>query len=510
MPDRVAIYARVSSEDQAERQTIEAQLHACRERAAQRGWTVVEEFRDEGVSGSTPFEQRPEGHRLLEAAEAKLFQRVLVLCVDRLSRDVVDAAVIRRELDRRKVPLEFVLQTFDESPEGELMFSQFVAFAQYERRVIGRRTHEGRKRKVREGSYMASTTPYGYRRQRGQLVEHPDQAKVVRQVFKWAREGLGLRAIANRLNEAGVAASPNKKRKKSKWGWQPTTVAKMLRASRYIGQATYDGEPMACPALVDEATFRAAQEAMRRRQRESPRNTKNFYLLQHLVYCGHCGSRYTAKMVWTKEGPRAVYLCRQRTVHGKAAGHENVKWRWRAEELEEPVKEAIRRFLADPRRAAEQMELTAAHLREEMDRLEGQRIPLRARLEALDEEKSRVMDWARRETINEAEMVDLLGKIRADRAEAVAKLEALEAQQAKPDPREVLDALREFWTNYAGALRKFDKAARAKSVELQFKWAEWTEEEWRRAVRYFVNRVVVEDDGILTLEGLVTASPQSR
>ena len=238
--EKVAIYARVSSEDQAERQTVEAQLHACRRYAEQHDWQVVVEFRDEGVSGSVPFEERPEGRRLLEVVGDGLFSRVLVLCVDRLSRDVVDAAVVRKELDRRRTPLEFVHQSFDGTPEGELQYNIFASFAQYERRVIGRRTHEGRRREVRDnGKYMASITPYGYRREEGRLVEDPEQAEVVRRIFRWALEGDGLLVIANRLNEAGVEASPNGRGvHKSKWGWHPTTVYKLLTAPRYIGEAT--------------------------------------------------------------------------------------------------------------------------------------------------------------------------------------------------------------------------------------------------------------------------------
>ena len=155
MTSRVAIYARVSSDQQAERQTIDAQLHACREYCRRHGYAVVVEFRDEGVSGAMPFDERPEGKRLLMLASDGLFERVVVYCPDRLARDVVEAGLAMRELKRLKVATDLVSQSFDDTPEGEALFNMLMLFAQYERRVIARRTHAGRERVVRQGRYIS-------------------------------------------------------------------------------------------------------------------------------------------------------------------------------------------------------------------------------------------------------------------------------------------------------------------------------------------------------------------
>src|SRR5439155_8635404 len=141
------------------------------------------------------------------------FDKVIVLCVDRLGRDVTEAIISRKELDRRGTPLEFVTQSFDGTPEGELQYTIFAAFAQYERAVIKRRMSEGRIRRVRSGKYQLGTVPYGYRylkcicperkcavADHGTLIEREEQAKVVRQMFRWAANGDGDIAIATRLN----------------------------------------------------------------------------------------------------------------------------------------------------------------------------------------------------------------------------------------------------------------------------------------------------------------------
>src|SRR5688500_17490508 len=84
---KAAIYARVSTEDQAERATIENQIDACTRYAGQQGWDVVAQFRDEGVSGAVPLDERTQGAALLAGAARHEFDRVIMLSVDRLTRN---------------------------------------------------------------------------------------------------------------------------------------------------------------------------------------------------------------------------------------------------------------------------------------------------------------------------------------------------------------------------------------------------------------------------------------
>ncbi len=81
-------YARVSTEEQAERNTIESQLSACREWCKSQGAAVIAEFTDAGVSGTTPFDERPGGAALLAAADQ--FDTVVIYAVDRLTRDTIE------------------------------------------------------------------------------------------------------------------------------------------------------------------------------------------------------------------------------------------------------------------------------------------------------------------------------------------------------------------------------------------------------------------------------------
>lgn len=269
MTERIATYARVSTDEQAGHDTIEAQLHACREHCARSGWGVAAEFRDEGVSGTVPLDERPAGMRLLEAVGEGQFDRVVVHHLDRLARDVVECVRAFKTLRAMGAPVVSASEAWDDTPQGRLIFTIFAAFAEFENGLIRQRMMAGHARGVREGSYFASTTPYGYLRDGRGLKPDPDQAPVVRDIFTWAAVGrLKLREIAERLNGLGIPSPSHARRLayRAQSGWMPSTLYKIITAPRYVGRGHYAGETMACPALVDEGLFNAAREAIRRRR----------------------------------------------------------------------------------------------------------------------------------------------------------------------------------------------------------------------------------------------------
>lgn len=524
MKERVAIYARVSTDEQAERHTIESQIDACREYCGNQGFQVIHEFRDEGISGSIAFDQRPEGRRLLEAAGDGIFSRAVIYCVDRLGRDIIEGIVAYRKLAARGTPVEFVSQSFDDTPEGELQFNMFLSFSQYEKAVIRRRTMAGRARRVRSGKYQASHPPFGYvyNRQTGQLEPHPENAAIVRQMFQWACEGAGLKTIASRVEEKGVAPpSPSHPKRRSSWGWHFTTIHKILTAPRYIGRNTYGGEPMTCPAIVDEETFATVQRALRRRKLNSRRNTKRLYLLQHLVYCRHCGSRYAARTVTQKKGPVGIYACRKRMVYGPKAGHVGVRWRWHADELETPVKRHVLRTFVNPEYILHEARVYVEKVERDIREREDQEAVLRTRLDGLAQEELRVLEWARKGYINETQMLQELDKVRTERPDLedelgnlqqrpAAEINQAELQRLLLDLQtvKILEPIRELipeidddetWTDYSLDLLAGLPAGSA------------TDEAFRESIRTLVDRIWVEDDGSITIEGVLPGiDPQRR
>ena len=171
--EKVAIYVRVSTEDQADKQTIQIQLFGCREYANQQGWEVADEFQDEGVSGSVLLEERPAGAQLLKRAEEGAFVRVVVYRYDRLSRDTLGCLLALKRLESLSAPVCSVDEHFGNTPSGHFARTVITAVAELEKNMIRQRTMDGGARKVREGKYMASITPFGYVRENGQILPDP-------------------------------------------------------------------------------------------------------------------------------------------------------------------------------------------------------------------------------------------------------------------------------------------------------------------------------------------------
>jgi len=118
---------------------------------------------DDGVSGATPLEERPEGHRLLQDAEAGAFPAVLIYWLGRLGRSLKTILAAHERLDRVGVALRSGTEPFDTaSPIGKLLFSLLGSMTELERATIAERTTRGRDRVAREGRYTGGVIPVGY------------------------------------------------------------------------------------------------------------------------------------------------------------------------------------------------------------------------------------------------------------------------------------------------------------------------------------------------------------
>ena len=196
---------------------------------------------------------------------------------------------------------------------------------------------ESMRTKALEGKALGRPS-YGYRiGPDGRLEVVPHEADVVRLAFRlYTEEGLGIRLIAQRLNDDGV-------RTRRGGAWSLAAVHDLLRNPAYIGTSTRFGmrRPRAHPAIVAHETFRAAQDIARERRpfRRAPRTQP--FLLSGLARCGYCGNRMmgvTRKRSWKrKDGQRAravyrYYQCQSRGNEGRCGYHT-----WREPILEEAV-----------------------------------------------------------------------------------------------------------------------------------------------------------------------------
>ena len=160
---RVALYARVSTPNQARTQTIEQQLVRLKEHVQEQGWQLQDQhiFRDDGRSGTSL--NRPGLDRLRDLVRLGEVDRVLVTAPDRLARNYVHQMILLDELGHYGCPVEFLERPMSQDPHDKLLLQIRSAVAEYERTLITDRMRRGRLAKYRAGVLLPWTKPlYGY------------------------------------------------------------------------------------------------------------------------------------------------------------------------------------------------------------------------------------------------------------------------------------------------------------------------------------------------------------
>src|SRR3974390_1570574 len=151
MQERAAIYVRVSTD----KQTIENQVRELRQIAERRGWEIMAEYRDAGISGAKGRDGRPGLDQMLKDAQRRKFDVIMAWAIDRLGRSLIDLLGTIQTLEACGVDLYLDQQSIDTTtPAGKLMFQVCGAFGEFERSMIRQRIHAGLKRAVAQGKQL--------------------------------------------------------------------------------------------------------------------------------------------------------------------------------------------------------------------------------------------------------------------------------------------------------------------------------------------------------------------
>ncbi len=325
-----ALYLRKSRRD------LEAEAHGdgetlARHKAAllanaQRLGRTITEIYAEVVTGDS-IAARPEMQRLMKDVEAGKFEAVHVMEVERLARgDSLDQGLVARAFKYSDTKIITPLKIYDPNNEYDEEYFEFGLFmSRRELKTITRRQQRGRVASVLEGKWPYNKAPYGYTRvklsnQKGwTLKEQPEEAAVVRNIFRWYTDGyasadgttrrLGVSLIVRRLNEAGILSRSGR-------DWIPATVRDLLRNPAYAGWVRWGYRPAVKkivdgkvritnaraaaeditlakglhPALISQETFDRAQELLsRNKSRPGPKQMPMKNPLSGLVRCSKCG-----------------------------------------------------------------------------------------------------------------------------------------------------------------------------------------------------------------------------
>jgi site-specific DNA recombinase len=392
----IALYARVSSDQQAQQSTVESQVSALRQRALADGHHVLPDdiYTDEGFSGATLI--RPALERLRDRIAEGAIDILYVHSPDRLARRYAYQVLLLEECATRGVSVVFLQGPSAQNAEDALLVQVQGMIAEYERAKILERCRRGKIHRARQGLINPlSGAPYGYLYVRKSDTEPAryeillPEAKVVRRIFKaLVHQQKSIGEIVRTLNAEGVPTRRGAPR------WDRTTVWAILRNPAYMGQAaygkteatergrllrpirnrsstprrsksTYRDKPadqwihVHVPPIVSPEVFAAVREQLERNRRLSQRNARGKrYLLQGLVVCARCGYAYYGKTVSKSaakgENRYAYYRCVGTDAYRFAGGRICANQQVRVDQLDGYVWESVRQVLQDPKRVLQE------------------------------------------------------------------------------------------------------------------------------------------------------------
>lgn len=344
---RVAVYCRVSTDSDAQLESLETQrAHYTSYVNTRAGWTLHDIYYERGVSAAKS-KARPELRRMLRDCRLGKIDLVLTKSISRFSRNTADCLRMVRKLLELNIPVCFEKENINTGEmESELFLSILSSMAQDESASQSANVRWSIERRFQNGSFIITSPPFGYRNDDGVMRIVKEQAEIVQEIFRLALSGYGGYSIAKILNHQGIPAANG-------GAWNSGSVIAILKNEKYTGdcmfQKTYTDDAFKRhtnngvknaylvtdhhEAIIDRRTFDVANHLIAH-NRESkgivPDSHKymNRTALSGKVKCKVCGSvmkritRYTEsgsyKMFTCSKHLRSAQSCPQKAVYEEA------------------------------------------------------------------------------------------------------------------------------------------------------------------------------------------------
>lgn len=436
---RAGLYARVSREEQAEGYSIDAQLDAMRRFCRDRGWSIVGEYIEPGVSGTTG--NRPAFQEVLSDAERGKLDVLLTHQLDRFYRNLLEQLQTLGQLGKCGVGYLSVTEQIDYStPQGKLFMSMLGAFNEYYVANLSRETQKGKRQRAKEGKSNASITPYGYRRdEAGEYIPDPDTRQAVVLAFQsYAADQHSDSEVAGILNQAGHPSSD----RAVSGRWTREGVRYLLTNPFYAGMVRHDNDlyPGQHEPLIDKALYDQVQALRQKRGmgRGGGRRSDRVYMLAGLAHCHLCKLPLIGHTARDPNGRQRQYLrdVADRRGYDCPAGGQSV----RTDGLDEAVGDLVARLILPSGWRARVLEIVDC---------EDRRADVERERARLNEKLNRLRKAYFEVEIDEA-------TYRRERAQAQTRLDAL----VIPEESDVvaagsfLETLAEVWSEATPAERK--------------------------------------------------------
>lgn len=368
-------YVRVSTDNQLENYSIEEQSERIKAYCAAKDWELTQIYTDGGYSGGNI--NRPALQQMLKDIKNKTPAAIVVYKLDRLSRSQKDTlTLIEDEFLKNDVDFISINENFDtSSPFGRAMIGILSVFAQLEKDQITERFTMGRIARAKAGYFHGGgNAPLGYDYINGNLTVNEYEKLQVQEVFKLFLEGKSINSIMKQMA------------KQTGKSWTASKVANILRNSLYIGKIKFFGTEYTGQhqPIIDVEDFLTANKLLNTKNSTNTSQKAPFraaYLLSGLIYCSHCGAKYTANHGYYKCYSRAKSS--KRFIKDPNCKNEN----WPISNLDNLVITEIKKLLNQPpllNQVAQQPKIP------EKININTEKIQLR--LSTIDKELERLLD----------------------------------------------------------------------------------------------------------------------
>ena len=337
---KVVVWARVSSREQREGYSIDAQLRATREMAAKNGWTVLREFAvAESAKRGAERKAFNDMFKWVKAnAKKEKIGAILSHKLDRACRNMRDAVRLQELEDACGVQMVFVENQFGPGAAGALSFNVMAAVAQYYSDNLRSEVLKGMDEKVKQG-WPTGHAPFGYLNvddKNEPVIPHPEKGKALVRMFELYATGQHTQdSLADKLLEEGYVFRPSQRR------FNRTAISYILRNRFYLGEIERNGKVYSgrYKLLIDRRTFDACQDILNGKNRRT--GNPEIMLSSCVLRCEICGYAITGEHIRRKlaNGNRNVHIYYKCGNNHPPSNHPKVRWR------EEDVEAAVMKEL---------------------------------------------------------------------------------------------------------------------------------------------------------------------
>lgn len=449
---KIAAYCRVSTEKEAQIDSLENQIEFFNEFAKNNGYELYNLYADEGISGKQ-IKHRKQFQAMMQDAKSKKFEKVVVKDVSRFARNTVDLLQSIRELNSYEIEVEFLSNGEIMKGGSEFILTVVGAMAQQESANISKRVKFGKDITAKRG--RVPNIVFGYDKipdERYTLKINEEEAKIVKEIFEnYVYKGMGTTKIAWELNERGIRT------KKTKSRWVQTSIVRMLKNSIYTGRVTnkksevtdfITGTRKDLPEeewiivekpemrIISDELFNKAQEILAQRSTEFKLNCKRektSYVFSTLIYCKHCGYSYRrVKRKYSENGKEYIrWVCSGRNSMGVSSCPNTTVID--EEELLNAIKEYLKSIISNKKEFMKSVQKEfdkITKLRENNERSEKS---LLQEIDKITVKKQKYMEMFQNEIINIQELKKYTNPLNEDIARLERELKLITSEIKEKD-----------------------------------------------------------------------------